>query len=614
MKIKIIFTVISLILFPLAFSCNATVYVSDHFDDKADWDGTVDAPEPWSKDIISTSATGPYLDIGSAWDDAHGSTGKSVKIQWPAAILEIGLAKWFGTARSEYWIGFNYKHDAGWDWGSEQQYKWFGLAGPGVDTVNFNWEGSGGQVIDLQNGRLTGNIPWDVDDASWSDVVFYVKHNTTGNADGVIRGWINGVEITWTPSAGTIADNYHAIFDSGASTWPSGTYFRYGFQSRSNWGTGNVSYWDDMIMASTQAEVETFLGIEEDNTDPETSISTTDPSNIPSDSLVVTGSSSDAVGVSGCKWRIGSAPDAGNGTSCTGTTSFSCSTSGYSSGANTAYVGCYDAAGNYGANSIAVNYTPAGGTLLPFTSGFETGDFSDFDGHTSEPNMSVVSSGCYAGTYCAKAILTNGTTSDNYLDYYFGDKDGGTKVESIELTIWTKIDAGYSWPTNGHKVAILNIYSPTVKTYQVVIGMNSDGEFNVSTSDFADWLFFQQPANRNLPATPVTYGQWHKLKVIAVMNTTGGTLSDWDSSHTGNGILRFYVDDELDAEYTDMNFREATSYGFNHMNVSSNANPTSPSDGVQYFDSMDLDIYTLSSAHKPYFGFVGASGQGFVSP
>lgn len=97
----------------------------------------------------------------------------------------------------------------------------------------------------------------------------------------------------------------------------------------------------------------------DDTTAPSTTISTTDPSAISSDALTIAGTASDAVGVSGCKWRIGSAPDAGNGTACTGTTSFSCSTSGYSEGANTAYVGCYDAAGNYGSDSITVNYTPA---------------------------------------------------------------------------------------------------------------------------------------------------------------------------------------------------------------------------------------------------------------
>ena len=42
-----------------------------------------------------------------------------------------------------------------------------------------------------------------------------------------------------------------------------------------------------------------------DVTAPSVTIANTDPSTVSSDILTVTGSASDAVGVSGCKWRIG---------------------------------------------------------------------------------------------------------------------------------------------------------------------------------------------------------------------------------------------------------------------------------------------------------------------
>lgn len=126
--------------------------------------------------------------------------------------------------------------------------------------------------------------------------------------------------------------------------------------------------------ASAAGELVTFSDGEADATAPATTISTSDPSAISSDALTITGTASDAVGVSGCKYRLGSAPDGSNGTACTGTTSFSCSTSGYSSGTNTMHVACYDAAGNYGDDSITVNYTPpavtaalTGGTCLGCT-------------------------------------------------------------------------------------------------------------------------------------------------------------------------------------------------------------------------------------------------------
>lgn len=94
-----------------------------------------------------------------------------------------------------------------------------------------------------------------------------------------------------------------------------------------------------------------------DTTAPVVTISTSDPSNIINDSLSISGTASDAVGVTSCKFRLGSAPDDSNGTGIDGTTSWSGTATGFSEGANTLYVGCTDAAGNWGSDSITVNYT-----------------------------------------------------------------------------------------------------------------------------------------------------------------------------------------------------------------------------------------------------------------
>ena len=92
-----------------------------------------------------------------------------------------------------------------------------------------------------------------------------------------------------------------------------------------------------------------------DTTAPTVIISTADPSNITSDSLSISGTASDAVGVTGCKYRVGSAPDESNGTVISGTTTWSGTASGFSEGANTLYVGCDDAANNWDSDSIVVN-------------------------------------------------------------------------------------------------------------------------------------------------------------------------------------------------------------------------------------------------------------------
>lgn len=101
-----------------------------------------------------------------------------------------------------------------------------------------------------------------------------------------------------------------------------------------------------------------------DTTAPTTTISTSDPSSITSDSLSVIGTASDAVGVTSCKYRIGSAPDESNGTPCSGTTYWTCATSGYTRGANTLYVGCTDAAENWGAGDSIVVYFSS---IIPIT-------------------------------------------------------------------------------------------------------------------------------------------------------------------------------------------------------------------------------------------------------
>ena len=84
-------------------------------------------------------------------------------------------------------------------------------------------------------------------------------------------------------------------------------------------------------------------------------ISNNDPEGIGFDTLAISGTATDAVGVTECKFRIGSAPDESNGTTITGTTTWSGTATGFSEGDNTLYVGCDDAANNWGVDSITVN-------------------------------------------------------------------------------------------------------------------------------------------------------------------------------------------------------------------------------------------------------------------
>ena len=67
---------------------------------------------------------------------------------------------------------------------------------------------------------------------------------------------------------------------------------------------------------------------------------------------------------------------------------------------------------------------------------------------------------------------------------------------------------------------------------------------------------------------------WVKLKLYVRLNTAGNS----------DGALKLWVDDELKADYTNVNIRENTSLGMNKLIMSSYANPSSGSAGVQYYD------------------------------
>jgi hypothetical protein len=89
-----------------------------------------------------------------------------------------------------------------------------------------------------------------------------------------------------------------------------------------------------------------------DTEDPSVTITKSDPSNITADSLSVSWEASDNDSVDSCRWLIDAIPTISTGTQ---DDSSPAATSGYSEGANTVYVACFDPTGNRGYDSITVN-------------------------------------------------------------------------------------------------------------------------------------------------------------------------------------------------------------------------------------------------------------------
>lgn len=238
-----------------------TIYISDHFDDQADWVGydgdCIDPPFPWDSygDFCSER-----IRIDST-DDAHGS-GKCLWIEWAQGMQELGLlcpCDVYG-GKQTVWIGFWWRHNSGWDWGGDVTHKWFYGPEAGGDRMMINFDTNHRAFWD-GNTQLSSNIPFDTSDSTWHSVIIKLKHNTGSNYDGEIRMWWDTVEAEWTMLDGGFSSNLELRFDSEASTWDYALNSAFGYQSRPDWGSGNISYFDDIVVAGNQADVEDFLSI-----------------------------------------------------------------------------------------------------------------------------------------------------------------------------------------------------------------------------------------------------------------------------------------------------------------------------------------------------------------
>ena len=220
-------------------------------------------------------------------------------------------------------------------------------------------------------------------------------------------------------------------------------------------------------------------------------------------------------------------------------------------------------------------------TRLPFSSTFEGGNFSEWDGFRNTTGVTIESSGCQSGR-CARAPLVTGTTSDNYGDFYFGDhvSSGGSKVEEVWLSFYSKFDSGITWPNRSQKLAIINLTDgvSSERRYQVYAYVRPNGEYAVDKSDIATWTFTGLYQNVGGAATSVRLGQWDKLKLYVKLNTP----------NQANGIVRLWVNGTLKVDYANVDIRAGTSMGLNKLILSSYATQGSGSAGVQWWDSFKL--------------------------
>jgi hypothetical protein len=234
-----------------------------------------------------------------------------------------------------------------------------------------------------------------------------------------------------------------------------------------------------------------------------------------------------------------------------------------------------------GAYMASVKPAAQNGTRLPWTQTFDSGNlYAGFDGFANRTGVTVVNQGCQSGM-CLRIPIVQGTISENYGEFYFGDHvgRGGPKVEEVWVTVWSKFDPGIVWPNRTHKIVLLNLTDgiTSARRYQMMLNVSPQGQYFIERSDIGAWQFSGLGQNVGQPAA-VRYGQWDRLKMYIRLNAPGQR----------DGIARLWVNGMLKLEYTNVDVRGGTSYGINKFLTGSYATELSPSNGVQYIDDITV--------------------------
>ncbi|ACM21306.1 fibronectin type III domain protein [Geotalea daltonii FRC-32] len=251
-------------------SANAAIIVADRFDMDHDWSGKTESD---LKGITSTDQNGnAWGGIGANYPavineaSRYGDAGRGLRFQLaPGSGKEtIGCemsgypkAPWQGPSQ---FIGYYSKVSDNTNWGTK---------GSTLKMLRFNME-KNDVIPELVGGAYsvfigTSNVFNGIyrPDNNWHKYLWeFTAQSSSAAADGVIRLWVDDAvvwektDVKWN-SYGTIAHGTH--FDYGYTTnWY--FFFLQGNLSATYNGPEKFMYWDNYIIATTKAEVESFIG------------------------------------------------------------------------------------------------------------------------------------------------------------------------------------------------------------------------------------------------------------------------------------------------------------------------------------------------------------------
>jgi len=212
-------------------------------------------------------------------------------------------------------------------------------------------------------------------------------------------------------------------------------------------------------------------------------------------------------------------------------------------------------------------------TGLPFTDGFESGNFSAWDGGRTN-NFTVSSSDAHTGLYAARGISVLGSTTDYYQDAYFGDHPtvrGTPATGGLYVRFTHKFESGFDFGNSDryNKILLINFEDENDRRREQVIlyvgvtysNGSRRGEYLIENIHWnADGSFGSgQVFLQNIGApTAFRSSAWDMIKIHIVPNNVGQS----------DGRIRVWINGEMKLEHVDISIRQ-TQYNPNLVIIGS---------------------------------------------
>ena len=267
-KINAVKTIIGILLVSLVClsTADAEILLGDHFDSQPDWNTSQDSGllSIWSGSLAQNR--GGNFEAGYISPaGAHGGSGKGFIQYWDQAsgyayAQDIWLMKSNVNFPNEWYLGYWFQVDPQWDWGSASNLKLLKVHFDDGETWDIFWTGfcAGCEDWRLPDGAIRSlcTDQWGKNWAGrWSDLGsewhYFVWH--FNHSEGTLELFVDGQPAMQTEYPtnypGTGWDSNYGISFGGNIT---------------NGGGGVNEMWtkfDDVVIATTQSEVENFLGV-----------------------------------------------------------------------------------------------------------------------------------------------------------------------------------------------------------------------------------------------------------------------------------------------------------------------------------------------------------------